>query len=436
MSENGNLQLADIKKRREDMNKTGGINTSKSVFNTGDDTTENDNPYAVTTRVEQLANYGPLMSSRIHTQNPDDIAFRKEIDKERGSKETKKTEKVDSEETQQVIKAQPDLKVFTGDVMEKGVFTPKAKEAARHFYKQLSDWAGSFNDGGSGFYESLGISGVLDCLYVDGMSLRNYLKEQYFYKTTGDPAQDQEFVRNYVALIAARGDHVITLVRPNTKGNEAEVEYRNLYLDLTNVGSAEAAKSRKLKEKGNQVRNSLKKRMGDEMTERTGRAYRKAYGCESDGFKRIEGAGDGLKAAGGASSDEYKSFEKSFGRYNSGLQKLGLKPGRDDINLPVAQELKKRCENAIEAADEYLRQNPKDEKTVSAVEKAKKALETDLELLDKAINTKLDEDGARMRLDELFDSKTPDKSDDDRNGADRGDDNGVDNGNNDDDFFI
>ena len=75
MSGMDNLQIGEIKKKKEDMNKTRGINTRKAVFQTGEDNQENDNPYAMSSRVEQLANYGPLMSSRIHTQNPLDLAF-------------------------------------------------------------------------------------------------------------------------------------------------------------------------------------------------------------------------------------------------------------------------------------------------------------------------------------------------------------------------
>ncbi len=413
MSGMDNLQIGEIKKKKEDMNKTRGINTRKAVFQTGEDNQENDNPYAMSSRVEQLANYGPLMSSRIHTQNPLDLAFGGRRKKEKAAHTGQQSDlpHVKSEEKTDFIKAQPDLKVFAGDVMEKGVFTPKAKEAARHFFKQLTDWAGSFDDDGTGFYRELGIGGVLDCLYVDGMRLRSYLKEQYYYKTTGEPAQDTESLRNYVALIAARGDHVITLVRPNVKGGEAGVEYRNLYMEMSSVGEAQDDKADSLKEKGNHVRSSLKNRLDEDMTERVGRAYRKAYGQESDGFRRLEDAKDGLPVSGDTGSDEYKDFQKSLGVYSRGMQKLGLKPGRDDINLPVAEELKRRCEEAIRAAESYLGSNPADPETIKAVENAKKALETDRTLLDKAVNERLVEEGARMRLDEMMDSRTPVRND-------------------------
>ena len=147
------------------------------------------------------------------------------------------------------------------------------------------------------------------------------------------------------------------------------------------------------------------------MNERTGIAYRKAYDKETEGFKRIEGAKDGLKGSGGDTSKEYQNFTKSFDRYNGGLQKLGLKPERDDINLPVAEELKKRCDEAIRLADEYLRSDSKNEDAIKAVKKAKKALETDRDCLERAINTKLDEEGSKMRLNELFDAKAPSKPD-------------------------
>ena len=427
MGNNGNLHIGELQKHKEDLNKTGGINTQKAVFNTSGDSTDNDNPYALGTRVEQLANRGPLMDTRIHTQNPNDVAFGKAVKKEKQTAGKTTEGKVRSREGLDMIKAQPDLKVFSGEVMKKGAFTPRAKEAARHFFKQVSDWAGSFDDGGTGFYSELGINNVMDCLYVDGMSLRRYLNEQYYYKTTGKPAQDAESMRNYLALIAARGDHIITLVRPNANREGAEIEYKNLYVNLDNVGEDEAANTRKHRETGNHVRSRLKKRMDEDMTERVGMAYRKAYGKETEGFKRIEGAKAGLAGAEGETSKEYKAFSRDFDSYNGGLQKLGLKPGRDDINLRVAEELKKRCEDAIKSAEEYLRSEPENEEAVKAVKRAKEALETDMECLDRAIKTKLDEDGARMRLDELFDTGKPqnppeDRGDGDDSGADEGQD--------------
>lgn len=427
MGDNGNLHIGEIKKQKEDLNKTGGINTSKAIFDTSGGNTEEQNPYAVS-RVENLANNGPLMATRIHTQNPNDIAFERAMKIEAGGVHGQ-AKKVKSMEGLDMIRAQPDLRVFSGEVMKKGAFTPKAKEAARHFFKQVTDWAGSFDDGGSGFYGSMGISSVLDCLYIDGMNIRRYLNEQYYYKTTGKPAQDMESMRNYLALIAARGDHIITLVRPTVKPDGAEVEYRNLYVNLDNVGSDEATKSKKLREKGNQVRSTLKKRIDDDITERTGMAYRKAYGMEMEGLTRAEGAKGGIKNNTDENSEEFKNFEKSFDRYNNGLQKLGLKPGRDDINLPVAEELRKRCEDAIKLADDYLASNSKNEKAVKAVEKAKEVLEADKKRLDEAVTTKLNEEGARMRLSELFsgdDGKDPKGSKGAKDGKGQNDDNSAD----------
>ncbi len=266
---------------------------------------------AYQSRVNTMANKGPLMDTRIHTQNSEDIAL---TSKMRREEQTEDVKNVQSEEAHDFIKARSDLKVFTGDVVQNGDFTLKAKEAARHFFMQLSTWAGSFDDGGTGFYSSMGINNVIDCLYVDGMSLRSYLKEQYYYKASGNPA---------------------------------EVKYKNFYVDLSNVGAEEASRSRQLRERGNQVRSSLKKRLDRDMTETTGMAYRKAYGCEPGSFKRIENAKNGLKEAGSMDTAEYREFDRCFEHYNTGLQKLGLKPGRDDINLPVAEELRKRCSEAL-----------------------------------------------------------------------------------------
>lgn len=408
MGSSGNLQIGDIKKKKESLNKTGGINTDKSIFETGDNYGSHTDQGTYMTRTEQLANYGPLQGSRYQVTNRNDISLpevKKESSKQKGRGAAEDT-KVSSRTKSNVLKAQPDLKEFRSEAVQKGVFTPRAKEAARHFFKQVSDWAGTFEDGGSGFYREMGVNNVLDCLYVDGMSFRNFVRDQYLHKATGNPAHQQETLRNYLALIAARGNHVITLVRPSLKGKGAEVEYKNLFVDLQNVGSAEASQAKKLREKGDQVRNELKKRIDSEMTERTGIAYRKVNGIKMDGFMRIEEASDRIKAASEESSEEYKTFKESFDKYNGGLQKLGLVPGRDDISFNVAKELKKRCDSALKAADAYIRKGAGSEETVKAVKQAKKQLETDSVLLEHAIKTRLNDEKARIRLCDLTDSRS------------------------------
>ena len=427
MSETGELHIGDIKKNKEAINKTGGINTDSAIFQTGGSGTMQ-NPYM--SRVESLANNGPLMQTRIHTTNSRDVAFKTKPKPVETGEQPAEDQKVRSTDKQEVIKAQPDLKVFSGDVMKRGMFTPKAKEAARRFFIQVKDWAGSFEDGGSGFYGSMGIGNVFDCLYVDGMSFREFVKEQYFYKKTGNSAEEHEMLRNYLALIATRGQNVITLARPSMNSNGAEVVFKNLFLDFTNVDGKEAAASRKARERGKQVKTSMKRRLENELTEMTGIAYRRAKGINIDGFTRIESAKEGLKDSSGDKSDEYKDFNKSFDRYNNGMQKLGLKPGRDDINLAVSQELKERCSEALEAADRFLMSKNGDEKTKTAVLNAKEALEKDLKILEKNISEKLDDEAKRIKLTELFaedDIQDPEKDSDKGNsdeneGSDTGED--------------
>ncbi len=407
MNDINNLQIGDIKKKKESLNKTGGINTERAMFQTGDDEGRKDSsPYA--SRVEQYANHGPLQQSRVNIQNRNDISMPEVRSMHGGEEETEKDsqteKKIESHDKSSVLKAQPDMEVFSGKPMENGTFTPKAKEAARRFYKQVLEWAGSFEDGNSGFYKAAGIDNVLDCLYVDGMSFMNYVREQYMYKGTGDEHEDQEvMMKNYLALIAARGKHVITLVRPGLKSNGAEVIYKNLFVDLSNLGENEAAQSRRLKEKGDQVKTILKKRIGREMTERTGMAYRKAYGVRINGFDRIENSKKGLDAAGRADDKLYESFRESFDNYNGGMQRLGLIPGRNDINIEAAQAMKGRCEEAIKRAETFIQGGNGDEKTVEAVKKAKKNLETDLEKINEAINIRLSEEGARIALKDMID---------------------------------
>ncbi|MCR4907608.1 MAG: hypothetical protein K5985_02185 [Lachnospiraceae bacterium] len=428
-----NLQLGDLEKKQESLNKSGGINSQKAVFNTKKDEEKSDtnvSPYM--NRVEELANYGTVSgNNRALIQNSVDLGRRQQ----HVSPGTREADSVRTDEGQGALRARPDLKVFTDKVMERGNFTQEATEASKHFLRQLTEWAGGFDSNDASFYKSMGIEGIMDCIYVDGMSLKNFVKEQYFYKSTNDHAEEVIMLRNYVALIAARGEHVITLARPRIRGNEAEVQFKNLEMDMTSVGAEEASRVKSLKERGNQVRSTLKKRMEADLVEQTGMALRKARGYDMDGFNRIEGAKKGLQDAGetpGKDTDEYRTFNKYFEKYNGGLQRLGLKPGRDDIDRPVAEELKKRCEKALEAANAFLSSDIQDEGTKKAVEAAKKELETDVKLLTDAIETKLIEEGARMALNDLLDSTAAGPGD----GNDRGRDNaGNDEGDGNDDGY-
>ena len=120
MSDIGNLQLGDIEKKKEALNKTGGINTSKSVFNTksSDGDSEPISPYM--TRVEELGNYGPLMQSRIHTQNSNDIAMkRRQTETMKSGGTAGEAGPVEATEQRNVIKAPSDLREFTGTVMKR-----------------------------------------------------------------------------------------------------------------------------------------------------------------------------------------------------------------------------------------------------------------------------------------------------------------------------
>ena len=434
MGDQGNLQLSDIERKREAINKTGGINSKKSVFQTdnGDNNgnfmmPETSNLYM--NRVESLANYGTVSgNNRSLIQNSYDLNMKKNMGMSAGGINTAEN-KTEAKENRETIRARADLKVFSGDVMQKGVFTPKAKEAGRHFFRQVMEWAGEFDDSQKSFYKNMGISGVLDCLYVDGMSLKSFVKEQYYYKASNDPATEQQELQNYVALIAARGEHVITLVRPKTGPEGAEVEFKNMETDLTEVGPDEAAKANRLKERGNQVRSTLKKRMEKDLIEQVGYAYRKANGQGIRGLDRLGSVHEALLRAGGSDTEEYRSFDKAFEKYNGGLQKLGLKPGRTDINSPVTEELIKRCRNAIDAADRFYKSSGGNEAVKSAVKYAMEELEKDLTHLEAALDNKLRNKNATIGLEELLDgiSGNNDDNDSSDNDNDNDGDEGVDN---------
>ena len=128
----GELTIGELNRKKEELNKTGGINTERSVFQTGEqDTGDRDSfmqpGYAYNPRTQQFINNGPLMQTRIHTQNAVDIAPEKKVEMKKSAREAEETTQVRSQEKQDVIKARSDLKAFSGDAMQNGSFTVKAK---------------------------------------------------------------------------------------------------------------------------------------------------------------------------------------------------------------------------------------------------------------------------------------------------------------------
>ena len=126
----GELTIGEISKKKEELNKTGGINTESSIFKTGEQETGDRDTfmqpgYAYNPRMQQFANNGPLMQTRIHTQNAVDIVPEKRVEMKKSAGETEETAtQVRSQEKQDVIKARSDLKAFSGDAMQNGGCPP------------------------------------------------------------------------------------------------------------------------------------------------------------------------------------------------------------------------------------------------------------------------------------------------------------------------
>jgi hypothetical protein len=120
--------------------------------------------------------------------------------------------------------------------VKKGAFKEEFLTEAEKFMKTVDTWSGIKRLDDSELIKKMGIRDVTDCLYVDGVPLKQFVQKRYEYD--GD---DVMTLRAYTAMIAGRQKYPITIARPIfTLDNDIDVVIAPLNLNAAKLGEKKA----------------------------------------------------------------------------------------------------------------------------------------------------------------------------------------------------
>ena len=245
------------------------------------------------------------------------------------------------------------------NVVKRGNFSQEAINTGFEFIRKINEWAGIDEDpkGDQGaFYNKLGNKDTLDYLYVDGKPLKKFVEDQYGYKGSRNKAQEKGILSAYVAMIAARQNHPLTLVRPVIINGVADVDIRNVSVNM--------GPGRNREDNIRAIRNALKGEeyrkycvdayRADKLAE-AGNALREVKGKNVNALKKLEALRAALYATDKGKHKEYDRFVRTFNTYFNALEFICLDPEHMDVNKADLTNLYRLNESAISYANAYLK---------------------------------------------------------------------------------
>ena len=114
------------------------------------------------------------------------------------------------------------------------------------FMRKVDARAGKLRGEQVGFYHSLNIYDNVEMLYVEGIPLREYVAKHYGYKAKAGAKRLEEIriLRCYAAMIAARQNHPITLMKPVLRDQRVEMDIRGIPVSVIEVDKSSAARKK------------------------------------------------------------------------------------------------------------------------------------------------------------------------------------------------
>lgn len=245
-------------------------------------------------------------------------------------------------------------------LVKKGKFDQEAIATGKEFIRKVNEWAGirenSKGDEGK-FYKEMGVKDTLDCLYVDGVPLRQFVSKQYGYKGSDDKGVERGILSAYAAMIAARQNHPITLVRPTLIDGVANVDIRHLEID---IASGKKSREAHIKQNANllngmQYEEYCKSVYEKQLLAKAGTAIRKVKNVEIPALTKMNELRDALYSAGRGKHKNYDDFCMAFGKYFDMIQGIGLDPDNLEVSGTQLQHLYSLLETAKGCAHAYLK---------------------------------------------------------------------------------
>ncbi|MBQ9333132.1 MAG: hypothetical protein IJS12_02245 [Lachnospiraceae bacterium] len=250
----------------------------------------------------------------------------------------------------------------TSKVVKRGGFGNDMIAKGQEFVRRIKSWAtaSDIQDAILGdFVQQYGVSDIIDCLYVDGMPIREFVAGKYAYNGSEDKAQERNILSAYAAMIASRRNHPITLVRPVLINGVADIDIRNVGVDMRIDGHYTSRRQKtdaiRYGIEGDRYREYCETAYRSDMRAKAGEALRAVKGKTVNGLSKLQELKRNLNAAGKGKHNNYDKFVMAFNRYFDVLQDIGRDPDHMDINRNELQMIYDLNTAVLNAAHAYLK---------------------------------------------------------------------------------
>lgn len=277
-----------------------------------------------------------------------------------GENRLKKMGLVPEVSSKTAVEANNELLTIGKTVVKKGAFGKEALKAGLSFMKKVDKWAGRSmepSDVEKDYYNEIGTANTLHFLYVDGRPLKEFVKDQYGYRGSRDPRTENATLSAYVAMISARQNHAVTMVRPTFKDGHADVDIRNLSVNMESFIKGRSAKVKFAQQvfRGEEYRKYCETAYRSETRAESVLAACNATGHRIEGLQKIDRLMHGLKEAGKGKHSDYDDFVWAFTKYYDALFLLASEPSDMQINRATLDTLDSLNSIVSVRANAYLK---------------------------------------------------------------------------------
>lgn len=246
-----------------------------------------------------------------------------------------------------------------GKVVKKGAFDEQMLETGRQFIQKINNHFGiDSNPTGTEkkFFQEIGAKETVDFLYVDGKPIRQYVSDEYGYKGSRNKQQEKKILGAYAAMIAARQNHALTLVRPVIINGVADVDIQNIGTSAGgNLSRSDKVKAIGYGLKGNEYVKYCESAFRIDMRARAGKALRHATGKNVQGLDKLLQLKTNLEEAGRGSHEDYNAFLRAFNNYFKAVEFIGLNPDNMEVDAKDLKKLHRLSEKVTSTAISYLK---------------------------------------------------------------------------------
>ncbi len=258
------------------------------------------------------------------------------------------------------VKADLELLTVGKRIVKKGRFDNDSIRAGLDFLKKVDKWAGRSDaptKDENAFYGAFGSDATIDHLYVDGKPIREFVAEKYDYTGSDSKAQERGVLSAYAAMITLRQNHAITLVRPTYIDGHADVDIRNLTVDMSGFGNKRGKKAKAIgfALKGEDYRKYCETAYRSDMRARSVQAALAVENRNIPAIGELTALKEKLKTAGKGTHQNYDDFVWAFNKYFDAVMTLSQDPEDMEINLATLDTLDMLNKQAASAADDYLK---------------------------------------------------------------------------------